>query len=77
MSILKYFQCTTNKPLRFSYRSNFGIGLKRLFGNKGAISNILFIAGLFVVAFGAWLAYPPAGFLVAGMSMVFMGWLLS
>ena len=76
MSILKYFQRTT-KPLRFSYRSNFGIGLKRLFGNKGSISNALFIGGLVIVAVGAWLVYPPAGFIVAGASMIFMGWLLS
>ena len=31
---------------------------------------ICFMAGITLLAFGAWLAYQPAGFIVAGLAMV-------
>lgn len=31
-----------------------------------------FVAGLLMVAYGAWLAWPPAGFLVAGFFLILL-----
>jgi hypothetical protein len=34
------------------------------------LSDILGVAGAVFVSFGAWLAYPPAGFIVMGALMI-------
>ncbi len=78
MSIIsKLFPRTKKiKPLCFPYSSSFGILLKNIL-KQDTLSNGLFISGLLTISFGAWLAYPPAGFIICGTSMVLLGWLLS
>jgi hypothetical protein len=35
-----------------------------------ALMTLAFLAGIALLSFGAWLAYQPAGFLVAGLAFV-------
>jgi hypothetical protein len=35
-----------------------------------------FVAGLALLAYGAWLAWPPAGFITAGVALILMPVLL-
>ncbi len=39
------------------------------------MSSVLDVAGLAVFSYGAWLIYRPAGFLVAGLSLLLLGYL--
>ena len=36
----------------------------------GTIEHLLFIGGLAVIAYGAWMVYKPAGFIIGGWFMV-------
>ncbi len=41
-------------------------------GRRGPVA---LVAGLAVFSYGAWLIYRPAGFLVAGLSLLLLGYL--
>lgn len=41
--------------------------MKRL---KSVLEDVVGVAGVGLVAYGAWAIYPPAGFIVAGLFMV-------
>jgi hypothetical protein len=36
------------------------------------LMTIIFLAGVALVAYGAWLAWPPAGFVVAGAALAWI-----
>jgi len=35
------------------------------------------VAGAFLLSFGAWMVYPPAGFIVGGLLCTLWSWLVS
>ncbi len=41
-----------------------------------AASNIAILSGLCLVAIGAFIIYEPAGLIVAGIEMVWLGWIV-
>lgn len=42
-----------------------------------SLPDVLLIAGSCSASYGAWLVYPPAGFIVAGVLLMFGGFLAS
>lgn len=40
---------------------------------KALAPDVLLIAGAGSLSYGAWLAYPPAGFIIAGLLAIFAG----
>ena len=40
---------------------------------KTYLPDLMLISGAVSISFGAWLAWPPAGYLVAGVLLIFAG----
>jgi len=40
---------------------------------KGIVPDLLLVAGAMSLCYGAWLAYPPAGFVLAGALAIYAG----
>lgn len=43
---------------------------------KPALEDILTIAGVILIAYGAWLVYAPAGFMVLGVQLICLSFLM-
>lgn len=43
---------------------------------KGYVSDVLIVVGIASVSGGAWMVYEPAGFIVGGLLVVALGFLL-
>ena len=41
------------------------------------LSDIVALFGIAAVSYGAWLAYPPAGFIVGGLALCGLAWTLT
>lgn len=44
---------------------------------KSAMPDVVTFAGSTAVTYGAWLVYPPAGFIVGGLALIAAGVLVS
>ena len=69
---------TRTKQLLFIGRERLRIFRQKVSGIASySFEHLMFLGGLAMIAYGAWLMYKPAGFIVGGWFMVKVAFLVS